>query len=483
MSKTLKEKTAHGIFWNFLDKFGQQALNILVTIVLMRFFLTPDDYGLVSVIFIVNALGFAFIDSGFSNALIRKKEVTQTDLSSVFYFNIVISLLFYLLIFCTAPLIAHIYHKPVLTGLVRVMALSLPLCSMALVQTTLLTKSIDFKRLASTNLIAIFCSGALSLFLAWKGYGVWVLVIQPFSITLVRNICLWSISSWRPSLIYSRQSIQNLWKYSSKLLISSTVSIICKNIYSSLIAFFYPFKEAGFYFNANKYSEIPHQTIIPAIHTTVYPAMTNLGDNPESLKNAFRKMIRVASFIFFPVMLGLIATADPLMLTVFGVKWIPIVPYFKVLCVGYLFMGINSLYTVILFLKGKSSAVLFFNLLYSIALLLSIVLTVRISVWSMAISWTMVGVIYTIVYTSYVRKMIQYTVIEQLKDILPYFILATTMGIGIYLFSALIHNNFILVSVQIITGAIFYISACYLLGSKVFREAIEMIKNKTVNVK
>jgi O-antigen/teichoic acid export membrane protein len=478
MSKTLKEKTAHGIFWSFLDKFGQQALNLLVTVVLMRYFLTPDDYGLVSVIFIVNALGYAFIDSGFSNALIRKKEVTQTDLSSVFYFNIVISLLFYLLIFFTAPLIAHIYHKPVLTGLVRVMALNLPLCSMALVQTTLLTKSIDFKRLANTNLIAIFCSGALSLFLAWKGYGVWVLVIQPFSITLVRNVCLWSISSWRPGLIYSQQSIRSLWRYSSNLLLTTIVGTICRNIYSSLIAFFYPFKEAGFYFNANKYSEIPSQTIIPAIHTTVYPAMTNLGDNPESLKNAFRKTIRVASFVFFPVMLGLIASAEPLMLTVFGTKWIPIVPYFKVLCVGYLFMGINSLYTVILFLKGKSSAVLFFSLLYNIILLLSIVFTVRISVWSMAISWTIVGVIYTIVYTSYVRKMIQYTIIEQLKDILPYFILALVMGVGVFFLSFFIKNNVLLLIIQLLVGTSFYFAATYLLGSKVFREVLELIKIK-----
>ena len=482
MSKTLKEKTAHGIFWNFLDKFGQQGLNLLVAIVLMRYFLTPDDYGLVGVIVIVNALGFALIDSGFSNALIRKKEVTQTDLSSVFYFNIALSLLLYLIIFFSAPFIAQFYHKPILTELARIMALGIPLISLSLVQTTLLTKAMDFKRLASTNLISLFCSGILSLFLAWKGYGVWVLVIQPLSSTLVKNICLWSVSSWRPSLIYSKKSIQSLWAYSSKLLATTLLNTICKNIYASLIAFFYPYKEAGFYFNANRYSEIPYQTIIPAIQTTVYPAMTNL-ENPESLKNAFRKIVRVASFVFFPIMLGLIASAKPLMLTVFGTKWMPVVPYFRVLCVGYLFLGILSLYTIILYLKKKSSAILFFYLLYNIALLLSIVLTIKISVLSMAISWSATGIIFTVVYTSYVRKLIQYTVVEQLKDILPYFILALVMGIGVYLLSFLFHNHFILVSMQVVTGSMFYICACYLLGSKVFREAIEMIKNKTVNVK
>jgi O-antigen/teichoic acid export membrane protein len=483
MSKTLKEKTAHGIFWSFLDKFGQQALSIVVGIILMRYFLTPDDYGLIAVILIFNALGGALMDSGFSNALIRKQDVTQTDLSSVFYFNIAISLLFYVLIFLAAPLIAFFYEKPVLTPLVRTMALCIPLYSVSVVQNTLLTKAIDFKRLANTNLIALFCSGSLSLFLAWKGYGVWVLVIQPLSNIVVKGICLWSVSSWRPGLTYSKQSIQGLWKYSSKLLVSYIVNIICQKIYSALIALFYPFTEAGYYSSANKYAELPYQTIIPAINSAVYPAMANIKDNSEQLKNAFRKTIRVSSFVYFPVMLGLIAIAEPLILTVLGGKWFAIVPYFKVLCCGFLFMGINSLYTTILYLKGKSSSILYFNLLYSLALLLSIVATIRIGVLFMAISWSAISVVYTVVFTSYVRKTIQYTLVEQLKDIMPYFALATVMGAGVYLLSFLIHNNLILVSMQVITGAGFYLGATCLLGSKVFREMVEIIKNKTGNAK
>jgi O-antigen/teichoic acid export membrane protein len=478
MSKTLKQQTAHGIFWSFLDKFGQQALNMAVSIVLMRYFLTPEDYGLVAVIFIVYALGFVLIDSGFSNALIRKKEVTQTDLSSVFYFNVALSLLFYLLIFFLAPLVAYMYHKPVLTGLVRVMALGIPLTSLSLIQVTLLTKTMDFKRLASTNLISIFCSGTLSLFLAWQGYDYWVLVIQPLSGILVKNICLWSVGSWRPTLIYSKKSIRELWAYSSKLLVANTLSIICKNIYASLIGKYYPLKEAGFYSNANKYSEISYQTLIPAIYTTVYSAMANMEEDMESLKNAFRKTVRVAAFVYFPIMLGLIATAEPLFLTIFGTKWISIVPYFKILCIGFIFMGTSSLYNTILFLKGKSSALLKFSLLYNVALLLSIVITIRIGVLSMAVSWSVIGAVYTIAYTSYAKKMIQYTFVEQLKDIIPYLILATLMGVGVYALSFLIHNQLILIGVQVSAGIAFYLGTTYLLGSKVFRDMVEIIKNK-----
>ncbi|MDR2970369.1 MAG: lipopolysaccharide biosynthesis protein [Bacteroidales bacterium] len=479
MSKTLKEKTATGIIWNFLDKFGQQGIGMLVGIILMRYFLSPDDYGLVALIAIFNMLGGILIDSGFTNALIRKKDVTQTDLSSVFYMNLVISLLFYLLIFFAAPFIAHFYEKPILIKLIRIMALSLPLYSLSIVQNTLLSKAIDFKRLASSNLIALFCSGFLSLFLAWKGWGVWVLVVQPISNVTIKNIYLWCVTSWYPSWIFSKQSIQDLWKYSSKLLASSTLSIICKNIYTSLMGIYYPLEDVGFYYNANRYSEISYQTIIPAIHTAVYPAMTKIENDPEYLKNAFRKTIRVSSFVFFPIMMGLIAIAEPLIHAVLGPKWLPIAPYFKVICVGYLFLGISALYTIILYIKGKSSPILIFSLLYNIALLVSIAITIRTGVLAMTIGWSVIGVVYTIIFTSYVSKKIQYTIMEQLKDIFPYFMLAAVMGIGVFLLSLVIKTNLILVTTQIIAGAFFYLFATYLLGSKVFQETIRMIKSKT----
>ena len=444
----------------------------------MRCFLSPTDYGLIAVIWIFNALGGALMDSGFSNALIRKQDVSQTDLSSVFYFNIAIGVLFYIVIFFLAPYIALFYEKPVLTQLVRAMALCIPFYSISVVPITLLSKSLDFKKLASTNFIAIFCSGALSLFLAWKGYGAWVLVIQQLSIIIVRNICLWSVSKWRPNWIYSKQSIKELWEYSSKLLASSTLTIICKNIYASLIGRFYPMAQAGYYSNANKYAEIPFQTVIPAITSTVYPAISNLQDEPEQLKKAFRKTVRVSSFVFFPVMLGLIATAEPLILSVVGTKWLPIVPYFKVLCAGYLFMGMSSLNNILLFLKGKSTTYFYFTLSYNIALLLGIAATLRMSVLAMAISWCIVSVIYTVVYTLYVRKTIQYRIGELIKDIIPYCALAVAMGVGVYALSLFIHNHFILAGVQVVVGAAFYLGTTYLLGSKVFKEVVEIVKNK-----
>ena len=478
MSKTLKEKTVHSVVWSFLDKFGQQGLSFIVWIILLRYFLSPEEYGLFALIAIFNALGYVLIDSGFSNALIRKQDVTQTDLSSVFYFNVVLSVLIYLMIFFCAPLIATFYKQPVLVSLVRVTALSIPLNSLILTHITLLSKAIDFKRLAISNTSALFCSGSLSLFLAWQGFGVWVLVIQPLSYTFVRIICLWSVCSWRPKAVFSMQSIKNLWGYSSKLLASSLLTVIFNNIYANLIGVFYPLKQVGYFSQANKISELSYITIIPAIHTPLYSSMAKIADDPERLKNAFRKTIRVAAFVFLPVMMGLITIAEPLIKTVVGLKWLPIVPYLQVLCVGYIFIGMAAVYGNVLYIKGASSKLLKFNIFYRSLLLTGVLLTASIGVLSIVICWSAAGIIYAISFALYAGKQIQYTVIEQIKDILPYFILALLMGIGVFLLSFFIHNSLILVSTQIITGASFYLGATYLLGSKIFREVVEILKRK-----
>ena len=481
MSKTLKEKTANSIIWNFIDRFGQQGLSLIVMIILARYFLSPSDYALIGMIFIFSALGPILTDSGFSNALIRKQNVSQTDLSSVFYFNVVLSVSFYVLVFFTAPFFALYFEQPLLTNLARIMALCIPINALALVQITLLSKDLKFKYIASTNLIGFLCSGSLSLFLAWQGLGVWVLVIQPLTYQIVRNICLWSISSWRPDAVYSMQSIKELWTYSSKLLLSSVINAIFNNIYVFFIGIIYPVNETGYYSQANKYAELSYLTIASAIQAVVYPAMASIGaSDPEALKKALRKTVRVSAFVILPIMLGLIATAEPFIHTLLSTKWLPIVPYLQILCVGYLFLGMTVYYNNILFIKGLPSVYLKFVIIYRASILFSIVCTMHYGIVAMLEAWSIVAILYSLSLMIYIGKKINYTIVEQLKDVLPYFALALCMGIGVFLFTFLIENHVVLLFTQVIVGAAFYLGTNYLLGSKVLREAIEMVKNKTV---
>jgi len=479
MSKTLKEKTAHGIVWSFIDKFGQQGINFIVFIILTRFFLSPEHYALYGMIVIVNALGGILVDSGFSNALIRKQNPSQTDFSSVFYFNIAISLLFYLIAFLAAPLFALYFHQPILTNLIRIMALCIPINSLSLVQNVLLLKKINLKYIATTNLISYLCSGSLSIFLAWKGLGVWVLIIQLLTYYTMRAVCFWCFNNWRPSITYSKESIKNLWGYSSKLLLSSTISVIFTHIYAFFIGRIYPLKQMGFYTQANKYAELPNNTILSAIQAVVYPTMANIGENDsEALKKVMRKTIRVASFVILPVMLGLIAVAEPLIQTLIGARWLPLVPYLQILSVGYIFLGLTTFYNNILFVKGLSSTFLYFNILYRALIVISIVITMYQGITAMIIAWNIVAIIYATFMMFYVGRKIHYTFVEQIKDIMPYFILAFIMGAGVFSFTLFIHNSLILLLVQLIVGVSFYLGATYLLGSKVFREAIEVVKKR-----
>jgi len=479
MSKTLKEKTAQGIVWSFIDKFGQQGISFIVFIILTRFFLSPEDYALYAMIIIINALGAILVDSGFSNALIRKQNPTQTDLSSVFYFNIAISALFYFIAFFSAPFFALYFNQPILTKLIRVMALCIPINSLSLVQNVLLLKKINLKYIAATNLLAYFCSGSLSIFLAWKGFGVWVLIVQLLSYYTIRAFCFWCFNHWRPSITYSMESIRNLWSYSSKLLLSSTISVIFNNIYAFFIGKIYPLKQLGFYSQANKYSELPNNTVLSAIQTVVFPTMANIGENnPEALKKVMRKTIRVASFVILPVMLGLIAVAEPLIQTLIGEKWLPLVPFMQILSVGYIFIGMTIFYNNILFVKGLSSTFLYFNILYRVLILISIVITMYQGIIAMTVAWSIVAIVYAIFMMFYVGRKIHYTFFEQIKDIMPYFILALMMGAGVFSFTLFIHNTLILLLMQLILGASFYLGTTYLLGSKVFREAIEVVKKR-----
>jgi O-antigen/teichoic acid export membrane protein len=477
MEKTLKEKTAHGLLWSFIDRFGQQAIYIVVGILLARIFLNPTDYGLNAMVVVFNLLGCTLVDSGFSNALIRKRDTTQIDLSSVFYFNIVCGLLLYIIIFLFAPVFAWYYERPILTSLVRVISLGIPLSAFALIQTVLLSKAINFKLLARINILALLCAGIISLILAWQGFGVWVLVIQPISLIVFRNIGLWSFNKWRPNLEFHIQSIKNLWQYSSKLLASSSISIIFDNLYALLIAKFYPIHTTGFYAQAKKYSEVPN-VMVPAIQGVTYPALVQTKDDDKQLKRAFRKTIRVFSFIYIPVMTGLIAIAESLVFTVLGAKWLPIIPYLRIICLGLVFLGGGALYANILYIKGLSSAILKFNLFYRALLVLGIIFTLRFGIIPLLITGTGIGIVYAIVMALFAGSKINYTFMEQFKDIVPYFFLALLMGIGIYMWSFVIENLMFQLLIQVISGATFYLGAAYLLGSMVFREAIDMVRNK-----
>jgi O-antigen/teichoic acid export membrane protein len=478
MSSDLKQKTASAIAWNFVDKFGQQALTFTIGIILARNFLTPSDYGLMGMIAVFNVLALVLLESGFSSALIRKTSVSREEYSTVFLFNVVISIAVYLILFFCAPLIASFYRQPILISICRINCLALILNALAFVQIVVFTRATNFKAVTGANFIGLIVSGTAAIFMAYRGMGVYTLVYQNLIFIAVRNIRLWYVSPWKPSWIFDFNVIKGLWGYSSKLLVTGIVNAVFNYICPILIGRYYHPREVGFYSQANKFSDLSSGTVSSALQTATFPIMSQIKDDNERLKRSYRKIIRVTSFASFPVMFGLSAVAIPLIHVLLKEQWHTAAVYLQILGIGGAFIALISLNLNVLYVKGLSSLSLVFEIIRKSMILLSVFLTFRYGITPLIWGITIVNVIGFILSCFFSGSKIDYKIQEQLKDIFPYFLIAGVMAGGIYSLSFLISNEPVLLTVQIIAGITFYLGTVYLLGSAVFKEMIDLVKNK-----
>jgi len=476
MEKTLKQKTAQALGWTLLDKFGQQMLAFAVGLVLARFYLSPDDYGLMGMIAIFTALGGILLDSGFSNALVRKKTVNQADLSSVFYFNLAVGIFLYILLFFAAPLIADFYSQPRLIAITRVAALPFLINPFTLIQWVNLTRDLNFKVITIVGFISLFCSAVVSLSLAMNGYGVWALVYQNITFLFVRTLCFWIYTSWRPSWLFDKQCIKGLWGFSSNILMISVLNTVFNNLYTALVGRFYPLREVGYYAQADKLTTVSAFTLNSALQNATYPILSRIADDEERLQRATRKIMRVSAFIVLPALFGLSAIAEPLVQLLLTDKWIAIVPYLQKLAVAWVFIIFMNLHNNVLYVRNKARTALYLECgkksLILVCALAAIPLNLSIAVTCLLAAY-IVGFVFSVVV---LIKKANYPLLCQIKDIFPYFCIALVMAIGVYCLSFCFDNNLILIAVQLIVGVAFYFGAAYLLGSNVLREVLEMLK-------
>jgi O-antigen/teichoic acid export membrane protein len=483
MEKSLKQKTANALVWTLVDKFGQQLLAFAVGLVLARFYLSPDDYGLMGMMAIFIALGGILLDSGFSNALIRKKEVNQTDLSSVFYFNLGVGIFLYILIFLAAPLIADFYAQPRLTAITRVAALPFLINPFTLVQWVNLTRALNFRTITIAGFISLTCSATVALSLAMNGFGVWALVFQNITFLLVRTLCFWIYTSWRPSRLFDKQCIKDLWGFSSNILMISVLNTVFNNLYTSLVGKFYPLRDTGYYAQADKLTTVSAFTLNSALQNATYPILAKIGDEEERLQRATRKIMRVSAFIVFPALFGLSAVAEPLIQLLLTDKWIATAPYLQKLAVAWIFIIFMSLHNNVLFVRDKARTALYLECGKKSLILLCALIAIPINL-SVAVTCLMTAYIVGFIGSAAVMaKQANYPLWCQIKDIFPYFCIAIVMAIGVYGLSFYFDNNLILIIVQLVAGASFYLGMTYLLGSNVLKEVLEMLKIKSMRTK
>ncbi len=477
-AKSLKEKTLLGFAWSGLDKLLQQVIVIVGGIFLARNLL-DTDYGLLGVLAIFTAIANIFQEGGFSAALIRKNDVSEKEYNTIFYFNIFISIFLYIILFFCAPLISYFYKNPALTNLARFLFVSCIFNSLSLIQAVQIAKKIDYKQMAKASLISVIFSYALALFFAYKGFGPWALAIQVVSLSFFRCVCLWIFNAWRPTLIFSKRSLKELFTFSSHILASNFLNTFTINIIPSILGKCYTISQAGFYMQANKFYAAS-ELMIESMHPVTYPVLVEASDR---IKKVSRKIIRFTAFISFPAFLLIALIANPAICSLIGDRWLPSVPILQILCIGGIFHSLNFTNTHIIKVKGKSSFILKFEIIRNILTLFMILISVsfRLNYLYMISGLSLVCFINYILTSIETHRLIGYKFKEQCKDILPYAGLASVAILSGYLLKFIIDKPLVLMISQILLAGSIYLLTTWSLGSALMKEIVQIIRNGKIS--
>ncbi|MDR1678785.1 MAG: lipopolysaccharide biosynthesis protein [Prevotellaceae bacterium] len=473
--KTLKSQTASALVWSAIDKIGLQIVLLIVGIINVRL-LSPRDFGLIGALAIFTLLSSVLIESGFSVAMIRRKGNTDAEYSAVFFFNLGISILLYLMLFFSAPAIAEFFRMPELCSLSRFLFLSIILNSLGIVQNIILSIKLSFKLMSIANIVSAIVACAVSVTMACTGWGYWALAWQMVLLPAVKVAILWSFNSWRLSFNCDFRVIRELFSFSSFLLLNSIFSSIVQNSYNILIGRFYRADDLGFYSQAKKYQQVPSAVISEILSGVSYPVLSKLNAESNRQQLYLRKIIRINAFLIFPLMLGMASIIEPLVSIVMTDKWLPAVPYFLCLVPVSILTPLVAINYRFLILKGHPRLMSMLEIAKNATILLSL-FACKHSILLMLIVFSAINLLSYGSYLFFVEKKTDYSALQQLKDIMPYaavagvmFLLAKGIGLvspfGLYSTTAL----------QIVLSIAFYFGVLKLLGSQVLADTQEMLR-------
>lgn len=480
--KALKEKTIGALSWSFVERIGQNGMQFVIAIILARM-LSPAEFGLIAMLAIFIAVAQSFIDSGFGSALIQKKGASYTDECSIFYFNIFVAILAAAILCIFAPLIATFYHSPILIPLTRALSFNLVINAFGLIQVSLLIKRIDFKTQLKVSMLATVLSGAIGIVMAYRGFGVWSLVAQSLSQNFFRTSLLWTFIEWRPTWTFSYQSLKSLFSFGSKLLFSGLLDTIFQNIYLVVIGRLFSPADLGFYSRAREFSQLPVQNVSSSVDRVTFPVFSAVQDDKLRLREGVRKTLSMMAMLTFPMMVGLIVVAHPLILILIGEKWLPCVPYLQLLSVVGLLYPLHVINLNVLKAQGRSDLFFKLEIIKKIIAVIAIIITYQWGITVMIIGQIATSLISYYLNSYFTGKLINYSITWQIKDVLPVLIISCMMGTTIYGLSFVeLQNNYLLLSMQVIIGIFMYILLCRIARIAAFLELTGIIKVNILKV-
>ena len=475
--QTLKQATTKGLFWSSVERFSNQGVQFVFSIILARL-LSPSDYGIIAMVTIFFAVAQSFVDSGFSNALVRKTHRVEEDLSTCFYFNIGVGIIAYIVLFLIAPLVANFYNQPILSPIIRITGLEVMLNSLCVVQQALFTIKIDFKSQAKITLSATVISGIVGILLAYQGYGIWALVWQGVASSIVRMGLLWLMSKWRPRTGFSKSSFNYLFGYGSKLLASGLLDTIYNNIYPIVIGKFYNPAQLGNYSRALGWAQLPSANITSILQRVTFPVLSAIQDDTLRLQNSYRRLLKLSAFIVFPLMMGLAAIASPLIRVILTAKWDGCVLYLQILCFALMLYPIHAINLNLLQVKGRSDLFLRLEIIKKIIGVVILIITIPLGITAMCLGMVFSSIICLIVNTYYTSRFIDVGLLTQLKDLRIILINSLVMGGGIYILTSFIDIEGLKLVMGIVIGFLLYFIGSFYFSKAELQEVISLIKKK-----
>ncbi|MCH5185480.1 MAG: lipopolysaccharide biosynthesis protein [Oscillospiraceae bacterium] len=460
------------MIWRFAERSGAQTVSFIVSIVLARL-LSPDMYGTIALIMVFTNILQVFIDSGMGSALIQKKDADDTEFSSVFYFNCAVCVAIYFILICAAPVIAKFYNDTALVAYIRVIGILLLISGVKNIQQAYVSKHMMFKRFFYSTLGGTIISAFVGITMAYYNFGCWAIIAQYLTNAFIDTLVLWITVKWRPSLAFSPARLKGLYSYGWKLLCSSLLDTVYNNLRNLIIGKMYTKQELAFYDKGNQFPMTIITNINTSIDSVLLPVMSEEQNNKDNVKNIVRKSIELSTYVIAPLMMGLIAISDSVVRIVLTDKWIECVPYMRIFCISYIFYPIHTANLNAIKALGRSDLFLKLEIIKKAVGLVLLLISMHYGVMVMAYSTLISGVAAQIINSWPNKKLLGYSYIEQIKDIMPNLLLAVLMGGLVIIFDFFDMPILLKMIIQVLTGIAIYV----ILSAAVKNRSFVYIKN------
>ncbi len=470
-NQNLKQKTAQGLFWGILSSGGMQLLNLIIGIFLARL-LSPGEYGIVGMIAIFTLIAGNLQESGFGVALINIKDIKHEDYNSVFWFNIIVSLVLYTVLFFCAPLIASFFHQPCLIKLSRFVFIAFIFAALGISPNAKLVRALKMKEKAIISLSALLISGIVGVVMAFNGFSYWSLATQQVLYNVVICIGRYSFAHWRPTLHIDFGPVKRMFAFSYKVLITAILSTVSNNVLTVIFGRLFPAQAVGNYYQANKWNTMANSLVTGTVSQMVQPVLVQVNDDLERRRRVFGKMLRFTAFLSFPLMFGLALVAPQLIIAAIGQQWQDSVPLLQILCLSGAFIPLYAVYQNLFLSLGKSDIYMWLNVAQIVLVVTAVLACHSLGITAMVIAFACINIFWLLAWQFFASKLIGYSYLQMLRDLLPFMFISLAVMMVTWFITMPITNIYLLMCARVVVAVLFYVLAMRLSGAKIYAESV-----------